>query len=423
MAKKVELPAGYRFLADIMPDLNYVTDKRKSAKAYYTYFLNRVLQMFEYKNLPDSIPHDILDKYLMINGIACITKDPDDKLRVFYGNLGGVQDCYYRPTRFIIANPHFKEAFSKECIVLGEEEHDGVLMRNDMAWFGLHAMLSRYSCLMAENVLTMRVADVLLRIMALLSAPTDKEYNSAMEYIKSLEDGELKVIAENPFFEGIKMQNPPSNNGSYLTQFIELQQYYKGSFYNEIGLSANYNMKREAIGKGESTLDQDALLPLCENMLKARREDLALVNEMYGTEIEVDFSSSWLENMLEAKLILLTQAKEAGFQMKESSTDSPDSPDSPDTPDTPEDISQLSDMGAGEVDESGDMSDQVGGETGQDDEGSNDSNVDEALEKLDEILDEGLESLKIAVPMENMMASQLGIEGGESDNDENSDTE
>ena len=412
MAKKVELPAGYRFLADIMPDLNYVTDKRKSAKAYYTYFLDRVLQMFEYKNLPDSIPHDILDKYLMINGIACITKDPDDKLRVFYGNLGGVQDCYYRPTRFIIANPHFKETFSKECIVLGEEEHDGVLMRNDMAWFGLHAMLSRYSCLMAENVLTMRVADVLLRIMALLSAPTDKEYNSAMEYIKSLEDGELKVIAENPFFEGIKMQNPPSNNGSYLTQFIELQQYYKGSFYNEIGLSANYNMKREAIGKGESTLDQDALLPLCENMLKARREDFALVNEMYGTEIEVDFSSSWLENMLEAKLILLTQAKEAGFQMKESSTDTPD------TPSSSENISQLSDMGAGEVEESGDESDQVGGETWQDDEGSNDSNVDEALEKLDEILDEGLESLKIAVPVENMMASQLGIEGGEDDDPE-----
>ena len=409
MAKKIELPAGYRFLADIMPDLNYVTDKRKSAKAYYTYFLDRVLQMFEYKNLPDSIPHDILDKYLMINGIACITKDPDDKLRVFYGNLGGVQDCYYRPTRFIIANPHFKETFSKECIVLGEEEHDGVLMRNDMAWFGLHAMLSRYACLMAENVLTMRVADVLLRIMALLSAPTDKEYNSAMEYIKSLEDGELKVIAENPFFEGIKMQNPPSNNGSYLTQFIELQQYYKGSFYNEIGLSANYNMKREAIGKGESTLDQDALLPLCENMLKARREDFELVNEMYGTEIEVDFSSSWLENMLEAKLILLTQAKEAGFQMKE---------DSIDTPDEGAEASQLGNVeeNLGEVDDSR-------SEMGQEDTGSNDSNVDEALEKLDEILDEGLESLKIAVSMENMMASQLGIKGGEDVNDENSETE
>jgi hypothetical protein len=118
--------------------------------------------------------------------------------------------------------------------------------------------------------------------------------------LKSIEKGELGVIGESAFHEGVEMQSPPSNNGSYLTQFIEYQQYLKGSFYNEIGLSANYNMKREAIGKGESTLDEDALLPLCDNMLTCRREDLAKVNEMYGTDISVEFSSSWLENRIEA---------------------------------------------------------------------------------------------------------------------------
>ena len=82
-----------------------------------------------------------------------------------------------------------------------------------------------------------------------------------------MENGILGVIGESPFFDGVKLQSPPSNNGSYLTQFIEYQQYLKGSLYNELGLSANYNMKREAIGKGESTLDEDALLPLCDNML------------------------------------------------------------------------------------------------------------------------------------------------------------
>ena len=315
-------PEGYRFLNDIIPDLNYVIDKRKSAKAYYSYFLNRCVEMFEYKNLPDTIPHEILDKYLFCNGIACITKDPDSQLRVFYGNLGGVQDCYYRPTRFIIANPHFKTTFSKEAIVLGDEKHDGVLLRNDSCWLGLHPMLSRYSCLLAENTLTLRVSDVLLRITAMLSAPTDKEKIAAQEFIDSIEDGRLSVIGENPFFEGIKMQNPPSNNGSYLTQFIEYQQYLKGSFYNEIGLSANYNMKREAIGKGESTLDQDALLPLCENMLKCRQEDLTKVNEMFGTNILVDFSSSWKENMLEAKLALLSMSTEAGLSLPTTSTTS-----------------------------------------------------------------------------------------------------
>ena len=270
--------------------------------------------MFEYKNLPDTIPHEILDRYLMNNGIACIT-EVEGKLYVFYGNLGGPQDVYYRPTEFIISNPHIKsngQLFtanipifthyqpSNEVPMAQLGQPKGVLIRNDTEWFGLAPMLSRYSYLMAENTLTLRTADVMLRVVAMITAPSDKERQSALEYLKSIENGNLSVIGESAFFDGVKLQSPPSNNGSYLTQFIEYQQYLKGSFYNEIGLSANYNMKREAIGKGESTLDEDALLPLVDNMLLCRKQDLALVNEMFGTDIEVSLSSAWLENELEA---------------------------------------------------------------------------------------------------------------------------
>ena len=308
--------AGYKHLEIVQDFERYVKDKKVSARAYYRYFLSRVLRMFQYKNLPDTIPHEILDRYLFEFGIACITK-VNDKLYVFSGNLGGPQDVYYRPTEFIISNPHIKtsdgQLFTANVPVFADFTSDdlgqptssakrqkGILIRNDLDWVGLHPLISRYSYLMAENALTLRTADVMLRVIALISAPTDAERASAIEYLKSLEKGEMGVVAESDFSEGIKLQSPPSNNGSYLTQFIEYQQYLKGSFFNEIGLSANYNMKREAIGKGESTLDEDALLPLCDNMLRTRKEDLAKVNEMFGTDISVEFSSAWLENRIEA---------------------------------------------------------------------------------------------------------------------------
>lgn len=302
---------------------NIVKDKKQSANSYYRYFLARLSRMFEYKNLPDTIPHEVLDRYLMNNGIACITK-VDGELYVFYGNLGGPQDVYYRPTEFIISNPHIKtesgELFTANipinpsyapCASTQDEPttQEGVLMRNDTEWIGLAPMLSRYSYLMAENILTLRTADVMLRITALLTAPSDKERMAAIEYLKSMEKGELGVIGESPFFDGVKLQSPPSNNGSYLTQFIEYQQYLKGSIFNELGLVANYNMKREAIGKGESTLDQDAIIPLADNMLICRQEDMKRVNELYGTDISVSFSSAWLENQIETEstLVALTQ--------------------------------------------------------------------------------------------------------------------
>lgn len=288
----------------------FVLDKERSAMFYARYFLARCQRMFTYKNLPNTIPSEVLDRFLMLNGIACIT-EYNGKLYVFNGNLGGKQDVYYRPTKFIISNPHLSDSgFFKEAVVLGDEQHTGVLLRNDSEWIGLMPMIGRYSFLLAENTVTMRLADVMLRVVALLTAPTDKEKVAAEVYLSKLEQGKMSVVGEQPFFDGIRMQTPPSNNGSYLTQFIELHQYLMGSFYNEVGLSANYNMKREAIGTGESSLDQDALLPLCENMLKTRRDDLAKVNEMYGTSIEVDFSSSWKLNQVESTLQVLDQASQ-----------------------------------------------------------------------------------------------------------------
>lgn len=349
--------AGYKHLEIPGNFERYVKDKKQSANAYYRYFLARLSRMFEYKGLPDTIPHEILDRYLMNNGIACIT-EVDGKLYVFFGNMGGPQDVYYRPTEFIISNPHIKvngELFTANIpiynryqdtekvpgVELGQPK--GCLIRNDSEWIGLAPLLSRYSYLMAENTLTLRTADVMLRIVAMITAPSDKERASALEYLKSMENGILSVIGESAFFDGVKLQSPPSNNGSYLTQFIEYQQYLKGSLYNEIGLSANYNMKREAIGKGESTLDQDALLPLADNMLLTRKQDLALVNEMFGTEIEVSFSSAWLENELEAlNTIASFGSTQNGNPFNPMSPISPSSPDGSTQPtedsETPEEV-------------------------------------------------------------------------------------
>lgn len=308
--------SNYQFRAVPINLIDYVKKKTKSSEYYFRYLLDRTMMMFEYKNLPDTIDPNVLERYLQVNGVACIT-EAKGKLYCFGGSWGGEQDVYYRPTKFIIANPHISQltedkTFTKEVTIFGDEPHTGVLMRNDTEWASLTPLIARYAVLMCENCVTIRVADIMLRILALLTAGTDKEKKSAEAYLSKLEAGELGIIGSNSFKQSINMQSPPSNNGSYLTQFIELQQYLKGSFFNELGLRANYNMKREAIGAGESTLDADAILPLCDNMLKCRREDISQLNDLYGLDIKVDFSSAWLENRLEASANIISQLTEAG---------------------------------------------------------------------------------------------------------------
>ena len=343
--------------------LEYVKDKELSSKNYIHYMVIRLQKMFKYTNLPDSIPREMLEYYLLVNGSCFITKHEDGNLYALLGSFGGEPDAYYRPTRYVVANPALK--MSKDFDI----NNDGVLIRNDSIWVGLYPLMARYASLMAENILTLRSADVMLRVIAMLTAPDDKTRIAAEAYLKKLENGEFGVIAENRFFEGVKMQSPPSNNGSYLTQFIELHQYLKGSFYNEIGLNANFNMKREALGDGESSLNEDSLMPLCDEMLRCRQEDFDKVNEMFGTDIKVEFDSSWAQNIIETEL-KLDQMRVEASQLAEETEEIGESEESDDAsqlaeateetaePEESDDASQLAEETekTGEPEESDDAS-------------------------------------------------------------------
>ena len=300
--------------------LEFVTDKSKSSASIINYMLARLQKMFKYSGLPDSIPRQYLENYLLVNGSCIIAKDKknpsDPSIYAFVGAAGGEPDIYYRPTRYMVANPSLN--FSAEYYISSTDpnhEPDAVLIRNDTMWQGLYPMMARYAALISENLLTIRTADVMLRVLALITAPDDSSRLAADQFLKDITDGHLASIAENRFLDGIRMQNPPSNNGSYLTQFIELHQYLVGSFYNEVGLNANYNMKREALSESETGLNDDSLMPLCEDMLRCRREDMQAVNSLFGTSIEVDFDSSWLENTIERLLNLKQQSSEASSQL------------------------------------------------------------------------------------------------------------
>ena len=374
--------------------LEYVKDKELSSKNYIHYMVIRLQKMFKYTNLPDSIPREMLEYYLLVNGSCFIAKHEDGNLYALLGSFGGEPDAYYRPTRYIVANPALK--MSKDFDI----NNDGVLIRNDSIWVGLYPLMARYASLMAENILTLRSADVMLRVIAMLTAPDDKTRIAAEAYLKKLENGEFGVIAENRFFEGVKMQSPPSNNGSYLTQFIELHQYLKGSFYNEIGLNANFNMKREALGDGESSLNEDSLMPLCDEMLRCRQEDFDKVNKMFGTDIKVEFDSSWAQNIIETEL-KLDQMRVEASQLAEETEESGE-------PEESDDASQL----AEESDDASQLAEETE-ETGEPEESDDASQLAEETENTGEPeeSDDGSqlaeETEEIGEPEESDVASQL----------------
>lgn len=265
---------------------NYVTNKDLAITTFIKYQLDRTQSMFTYDGLDDSLPEHMIELMLQKNGNVFITKE-DDKLYAFTGGEGGEPDVYGRPTIYTVANPALN--ISKNYVI----DKDGILIKNDTYEVGLLPMLNKYGSLIVENEISIRTIIIYLRIVALISASDDGTKVSADNFIKKISDGELSIVADNPFFDGVKIQSMGNNTSAYIQQFIELEQYLKGSLFNELGLNANYNMKREALTKNETSLNQDFLMPFCDDMLACRKDGWDKVNEMFGTDIKVEYSSTW----------------------------------------------------------------------------------------------------------------------------------
>lgn len=267
-------------------------DKTRNILVSNNYMLAKTLSMFEWENLPETIPYKELEKILQVNGYAFIT-EVNGELYAFSGGLGGAVDAYGNPTEIIINNVGLN--FNKTLNI----KNDGVLIHNDDMNMGLIPLLDRYNTFLVENDINMMMYGYNSRTQKLISASDDKTKASAELVIRKSIDGELAVIGESVIFEGVKVHSGNSNNGQSITSLTEFHQYIKGSLYNELGLSANINMKRERLTEGETEVGDDSNYPFIFNMLKCRMKAMELINAKYSTDINVDFGSVWAKTSKE----------------------------------------------------------------------------------------------------------------------------
>lgn len=368
-------------------------DKGYMLQSYIRYYLARLQSMFEYKGLPDTIPQKWLEHYLLCNGNALIVK-VNDELYAAVGGHGGEPDEYYVPTKYVVANPYLID----KTFTIGD---DSVLVYNDTYAQGVLPLLQKYCGQLVENDISMNIADILARASINISAKDDKTKASAEVYLKRLRAGELGVMSEQAFIDGLNIREF-KDVASSLIPLIEYHQYVKASLFNELGLNSNYNMKRESINSNESQLNDDMLHPLIDNMLKERREGVERINKMFGTNIEVNFAGAWLSNEIEEQAILDNMVTDSDMA-DVSSTDDVDISDTADVTEDDADVKIYPDDTEQAVEEVTKAETETEAETSVEEETP--TQLVEALEALNESVEELTETLSDDV-------SEAETEGG-----------
>ena len=156
---------------------------------------------------------------------------------------------------------------------------------------GLYSLIYQTAGLLADNISSLNIAQINSRLSAIFTASDEAIARTGEEVLKEVYNGRPYKILREEIVDKINV-NPIAASGqnNTLMSLIEAHQYILAQFFQEIGISANYNMKRERLNTAEVEMNNGALDVNIFSMLKNRQEAVALINEKYGTNIEVELN-------------------------------------------------------------------------------------------------------------------------------------
>lgn len=279
------------------------------AELYARQYYIQSNSIFRITNLPEGIDEYAFKFWLQYYGYAVLAEVSDVDMRspqvkrpagvyafsAESATPGNVRDQNGQFTQIIFASPALGVSETRE---IGDR---CAVIRCDPMWLGLRQMVDMYSNLLAESTITMRVNGINARSPYLLAATTDNVAKSAKAAMDKVEAGERAIIADAPITDEGAIKSLNFGAGTKFTDLIEYHQYLKASRWNDIGINANFNMKREALNSAESALNTQSLLPLVDAMYETIKHDLDRANEVLGTNIDIEYNSAWKVIQTEVK--------------------------------------------------------------------------------------------------------------------------
>ncbi len=275
-------------------------------KSYYDQFRTLIYEIVQIDGLEETPTVDptFLKYCIFIVGKATFFKTKSGDLRALNGTYSGVPDIYYIPELMIVTNPRLEESYElkrgEECEVVYCREVD----RYNLAPFGgLFPLLSETATIIADNKISINVAQKNTRLVNLITADTEQSKRSAEAAINGMYAGlPYQVIQSNLVDELHSIPLMPNTTNRYLIDLIELEQYAMSHFLEKIGLYTHDQMKRERLITAE--INDNSNLPIFNiyNIIKTINEGFDRVNAMFGTKYRAYLNPlilNQLENLAE----------------------------------------------------------------------------------------------------------------------------
>ena len=284
-----------------------VTNVQDNFELYFDLLTNKCCNLFKWEGLPETVNERFLMMQLILTGRIAWFADGGN-IYALNGSWGGTPNCYYEPTEWIVANPVLGSKTLKvrnmdgsnsidklDGIVMGLTDVD--LIKQNPTKGGLYRLIYQTAGLLADNISSLNISQINGRVSQIWTADNDALARTFEEICKDIYEGHpYKVVSQDILNKVNAVPTAQTGQSNTLLNLIEAHQYILASFYNEIGLPSNWNMKRERINTAETELMTGSLDVSIYNMEKNLQAAVEKINELFGTNISVRFNEEIKED-------------------------------------------------------------------------------------------------------------------------------
>ena len=267
-------------VADVTEGYNYWSWK----------LLNICLDIFQYDNLPGTLPGREIESNLILTG-HCFIFPHKGELITSVTSIYGF-DKYYNPTRATYAQAVIGSRsninIEDYAIIYNSSLRDNVL--NIKSDGSLLTFIQRYARQLADIESTINIYITNMRLTSIPVATNDNIKGSIRRFFDMLSLGKKEIVTDTPIIESFRNIDIVKNNTSdTLTDLLQCRDKILEMFYRDIGVKFRNN-KRANMTESEVESDNQVLLISLDDMLKQREAGVADVNNKYGTSITVSIN-------------------------------------------------------------------------------------------------------------------------------------
>ena len=277
--------------------LNELTRRRGNLwySHYKQYLQLLTYQLFEWKNLPETIDPAYLEKELHDKGYVAFYNDDEIGEIVTGGTISGKMNHYNLPLEFQAVSPTYYKTFPLAYYSADDDDTKGVLIKNNDLMTSTTPSLELFAMELTELKEIISINQNAQKTPVLIS--TDERTQLSMKNIYNKYEGNAPVIIVDNGFDAdaIKVFK---TDAPYVVDKLNTQ---KNAVWNELmtflGIDNANLEKKERMITSEAESNEEQIETSRSIMLKSRKEACELINRIHGTNISVDFRQSVIDKL------------------------------------------------------------------------------------------------------------------------------